>query len=331
MGSRANYAIISDTGAIALHYSNWGGQYIEGDMLWGPDVVIPFIQALEKGASEEILLDTTWCEGCAVVDIPKNRFLVFGGETIGRDPLLRNLWMKIAKAGWEGWTVDWAYHGIADMADALGVPRQKVLTKLNADKFDPTKLYACHTQGGARMLLSFRDTDGSLKHFGFDAPVEYYFAGGEALVGCLNRCKPYSIDPLAAGQNLPEDAIYIDAQARKIVVTVAPVFGNYDPRLTDLIASGWPGWSVELNYNGLRQHPEVCDLDFRIPQPSNEEMMAELRRVVCRQPILIGHHLKAARAGEPIKPAAHVVPLSEKERTARFNKLVAKCKRNEPG
>ena len=181
------------------------------------------------------------------------------------------------------------------------------------------------------MLLSIRDAGGELRHFGFDAPVEYYFAGGEALIECLGRCKPYSVDRMAAGQNLPEDAIFIDAQQHRIIVTVAPVFGNYDPRLADLIAAGWPGWKVELNYNGMRKHPEVCDLDFRIPEPTFDEMMTELRRVVCRQPILVGHHLRAARDGMPIEPTTHVVPLSEKERTARFNKLVAKCNRPSAG
>jgi hypothetical protein len=223
-------------------------------------------------------------------------------------------------------------HGIAHVVDALGVHRERVLGKLPSSTFDPTKLYACHTQGRARMLLSIRDEHG-LEHYGFDAPVEYYLVAGESLIGCLDRCRLYSTSELERGDKLPEDAIFIDKPNKRLVVTLAPVFGFYDPRIVTMIQSHWPDWTIVMNYEGLHQHPEVADLDFRIPDNDLDKMLNTLRAAVCITPAMPAA-LKARQAASGVSANAtaqdnastlhRFVQLNKQERTERFDQLVAK-------
>jgi len=330
MGSRAHYAIVRD-GKAQLRYSHWGAQHVDADMLWGPEVVIPFIEGLDPDDPAHVLLDATWSEGAVLVDVDRKTFMVSGGETIGPDPELRRLWLQLAKAAWKGWNVSWADHGIAHVVDALGVDRSRVLGKLQHATFDPSKLYTCHTQGRARMLLSIRDERG-LEHYGFDAPVEYYLVAGPQLIDCLHRCRIYSVDDLEKGQKLPEDAIYIDALKRRLVVTLAPVFGFYDARIVDLTKSHWPDWTVDMNYEGLRQHPAIADLDFRIPERDRNDLLQMLRNAVCIAPPqpapakVAGGTRYDPRTDTPkdqnVLPRHKSVPLSSEERLQRFEALV---------
>lgn len=329
MGSRSHYAIISG-GAADLRYSHWGAQHIDADLLWGPDVVIPFIENLDREDHDHVLLDATWSEGAVVLDLDHKQLLVSGGDTIGPDPELRRLWLRLAKLAWTDWHVDWAYHGISHVVDALGVERDRVLGKLPATIFDDTKLYACHTQGRARMLLSIRNEEG-LEHYGFDAPVEYYLVAGERLIGCLDRCKIYSTAELQKGIKLPEDAIFIDEQKKTLVVTLAPVFGFYDPRITDLIKTHWPGWIVVMNYEGLRKHPEVAELDFRIPDNNMEDLLEILKGTVCIAPpqpaAAQTHRSTYSQQDGAVSTTRHrSVVLTRDERSRRFEELVSKLR-----
>ncbi|HEY9778310.1 MAG TPA: hypothetical protein V6C81_31395 [Planktothrix sp.] len=329
MGSRATYAVRTEDGT-QLYYSHWGGQHVEDDLLWGSEVAIPFIRSLDRGSADDLLLDTAWCEGGAVVDAVKRTLLVFGGESISSEPDLRNMWLRLARVAWDGWKVNWAYHGMADIADALDVPRERVLGKLSYEKFDPNKLYSCHTAGRARMLLSIKESDGTLKHIGFDAPLEYYVFGGTKLIEVLDRCKPYSVAELKLGQDLPQDAIFIDVAGRALVVTLAAVFGNYDPRYQGLIEEAWSGWTVKLNFEGLSEHTKVAQLDFQIPSPSTEKMLQSLRRSAC-EPWAYDNASTVQPDFIEKTPANSfhnhkVVLLPETDRAARFDKLVSQLK-----
>jgi hypothetical protein len=329
MGSRAHYAVIKD-GKADLHYSHWGAQYIDSDVLWGPDQVIPFVESLDLDDPEHVLLDATWSEGAVVLDVDRKKLLVSGGETIGPDPQMRRLWLRLANIAWTGWDVSWAVHGISHVVDALGIEREKVLGKLPSSTFDPTKLYACHTQGRARMLLSIRDEHG-LEHYGFDAPVEYYLVAGQALIGCLDRCRLYSTTELERGVKLPEDAIFIDKTKHRLVVTLAPIFGFYDPRIATMIELHWPGWRIDMNYEGLHKHPEVSDLDFRIPDHDIKKMLKTLQAAVCISPASVPLGVRRGpsgmlnASGEGATSRHHkLVDLSQEERSKRFEALVRK-------
>ena len=45
---------------------------VEDDLLWGPDGDL-FIESLDTGSAEDLLLDTAWCEGGAVLDYGPTR------------------------------------------------------------------------------------------------------------------------------------------------------------------------------------------------------------------------------------------------------------------
>ena len=171
--------------------------------------------------------------------------------------------------------------GMADIADALGVPRDRVLGKLTFEKFDVNKLYSCHTAGGARMSWHSRQRRYSsarqLRHAARVLRVRW---------SRFDR-NPRTMQTIfggrvEAGKDLPQDAIYSDMPERELVVTLAPVFGNYDPRYySGLIQKAWPGWNVKLNFEGLSQHTKISRLDFDIPAHGLETMLQTLRQSAC--------------------------------------------------
>jgi len=63
------------------------------------------------------------------------------------------------------------------------------------------------------------------------------FGGGRDVNKLSDRCRLYSTSELERGIKLPEDAIFIDKTQRRLVVTLAPIFGFYDPRIAMMIES----------------------------------------------------------------------------------------------
>ena len=126
MGQRANLAIGNASG-YELYYSHWCANTLPRDLFWGSEHAVNFVIQQRSVAVEDGWLDTTWAEGGAVIDSQNKTFLLYGGEDLLFDIPLRRLFLKMLATAWEGWTIRWAFEGIIDIAEYLGVKREHVI------------------------------------------------------------------------------------------------------------------------------------------------------------------------------------------------------------
>jgi hypothetical protein len=138
MGQRANY-VVFENGKYRLFYSHWAANTIDRDLFWGPRAALTFIRQ-QREMSPDDWLDDVWCEGGAVVDLDGRILTFFGGEDVIYEIPLRRLYLRFLSKSWEDWQIRWAHEGIADLADAAGYPRAKVLSKKSlAGRWKPLK------------------------------------------------------------------------------------------------------------------------------------------------------------------------------------------------
>lgn len=128
MGQRAHYIIRSE-GSFDLHYSHWGANRLDVDLLWGPEHAISFSEAQTR---TDEWLNHVWCEGAALIDRDSKRLLWFGGEELLFNERERGVFHELLRASWPEWTVEWASNGLNDVVDALGVDRSVVAVDTEA-------------------------------------------------------------------------------------------------------------------------------------------------------------------------------------------------------
>ncbi|HEX6443956.1 MAG TPA: hypothetical protein VF053_02630 [Streptosporangiales bacterium] len=123
MGNRANYVLVAD-GDWTLHYSHWGAVGLEFDLLPGPAAATRYIRAQEVVPPDRSgWLNDLWCEGGALLDLDRHVGLVFW---LRSDPAERAAALAVLGRTWPGRRVDWAYGGLADLAEYVGVDPETV-------------------------------------------------------------------------------------------------------------------------------------------------------------------------------------------------------------
>jgi hypothetical protein len=116
MGARANFVLIDKDG-LRLHYSHWGADRVCSMLVAGPDAASRFIAAQHLCDPEREWLDDIWGEGGAVVDHTTRRLVFFGDQLMLELPPKR-AFMALLSLTWPGWTTQWAYDGVGDLAAA---------------------------------------------------------------------------------------------------------------------------------------------------------------------------------------------------------------------
>ena len=125
MGQRANLILV-ENGRCSVFYSHWCAASMTRDFFWGPNWATIFIKTQEP-RKDGHLLDEIWAEGGAVLDRDARELLLFGGEIEISQIPVRRLYLSLLRRVWEGWDVQWAQEGVADLADCIGYPREEVL------------------------------------------------------------------------------------------------------------------------------------------------------------------------------------------------------------
>lgn len=124
MGQRTNYVLV-EGGGWRLHYSHWGANRLDVDLLDGPASTTRFIRAQHEVERDD-WLDDVWCEGAALVDHDARQLLLF---TIHLDGFAhRTALLAVLARTWPGWEIRWAYDGLEDIAAHVGVDRAVVRT-----------------------------------------------------------------------------------------------------------------------------------------------------------------------------------------------------------
>jgi hypothetical protein len=298
MGQRANYVLVDESGRQSLFYSHWAANTIDRDLFWGPDHAIAFVRAQE--ATTE-WLDDVWCEGAALVDVPRRALLFFGGENIRFDVMRHRLTLALMERVWQGWTVRWAFEGLGDVVDALGLSRALVRSDGPEEESDPEELFGGRffnsvisvRSGDGRLSLTTCDVDASdLGSFSPDI-VERLAAGRDALTLSLR------------GDDSVSSGAHLDVAARRVHVWEA----GYRDDAREQLARRWSGW--ELVHHGAEFESQLARTDGALtltPAPQ-EEVASEVASFLLRSsefdPADLLSRMQASRPGASIEVNPH--------------------------
>ncbi|OKI63420.1 hypothetical protein [Micromonospora sp. CB01531] len=249
MGSRVNYVVVRDGRCERYAQGGGAGYGLDYHFAVGPDIALRWLAQLDD-YRDDFWLDDLSCEGAVLIDVDARHLLLF--TELGQVSLD---WRYAYRAGlldayrrtWSGWTVSWAYDGIADLAAYLGEGREQV-------RSDSTWWNGLYPDGGERP----------------DGPVEYLVSVADA-GGCrayalpFESCPPWLLGPrlldrlgprdlVTACSTHPTAGLHLDlARRRAGLWTIRPLVG-----LAEKWSGVWPGWELELWGDDLGRQVGAC-------------------------------------------------------------------------
>lgn len=131
MGSRAN-AVVMQNGTCRVYYAHWAAQFMDALVFWGPERALAEIAKWDDDV-EELLdpndaawLDNVWAEGGCCIDLDTRHLILYGGEDIECDLLWLETYLRLLPYTWRGWTIEWSWGELAQIARYVGVTGQKL-------------------------------------------------------------------------------------------------------------------------------------------------------------------------------------------------------------
>lgn len=297
MGHRANLILVQG-GRHDLRYSHWAASTLPDDLFWGPRHAIAFTKAQQLRGGDG-WLDDVWAEGGSVIDADRQVFRLFGGEDLRYDVPLRRLYLSLLGRVWQGWDVGWADEGIAELADYIGYPREKVITpdhdsEVVSDLEPPEKLDWSDVVGSVRLV------DGSLRLFPLSGGLEdYYLMGGPPLAE-VAATQP-GLERLSLVEwttTFPTGGFHLDLVSERLFYWSA----RDQPGVWARVAARWPGWSVSWVRDRFEDQLSACGGSLSFPERSPGALFEELRSMLLHQP-----------SGSPVET---ILWLTEQDRAA---------------
>jgi hypothetical protein len=276
MGQRANL-ILTMNQQTAIYYSHWRANTLPDDLFWGPKYAAGFIRSQQPGGNRRIL-DEIWAEGGAVLDFDAKKLLFFGGEDVMCEVALRRIHLSLMREVWSGWDVSWAYEGVVDLANYLGVPRETVLTNPNA--LEPVTLKPAAKSGMVINIVSLRSTRGTLRFFPLVGMLRQYLRVGPSLLATAGKYGMDAADLRSSSSSAPHAGFHIDEGSRTVDFWCAQDF----PAAAERVAEWWPGWDVTWHRDRFEFQLERSDGLLQFPTKTEEQILEELRASLLRPP-----------------------------------------------
>jgi hypothetical protein len=278
MGHRANLIVVRD-GRYDLRYSHWAANTLPRDLFWGPEHAVAFTEAQPAGGADG-WLDDVWAEGGSVIDTDSRVFRLFGGEDLQYDVPLRRLYLALLGAAWDGWDVGWAHEGIADLADHVGYPRDRVLTAKPDEGFVPD-LRPPEQPDWVDFVGSVRPGDGRQKHFPLAGNVADYLLAGPVLADvAAGKPGPDQLSLAERTSSFPHGGFDLDVRSRCLNYWTA----GDQPGVPARIAARWPGWSVTWLRDRYELQLAAAGGSLSFPDRTTDALFVELRAMLLRPP-----------------------------------------------
>ncbi len=271
MGQRANLAIGNARG-YDLFYSHWCANTLPRDLFWGPDHALAFVSQQRSVEPSDGWLDTIWAEGGAVIDPENKSFLLYGGEDLLYDVPLRRLFLSLLNVAWDGWVVRWAFEGIAEIAEYLGVDREHVIA--NSDDTDERVAVLTPPQERAwlRCVGTFRSNDG-LSIYPLDGYVMDYLLAGPQLVDASNTVQSFaSLNVSEWTPDFPVGGFHIDRNKRQLDFWMA----DDCPNAPVEVAHAWNNWTVNWHKDCFESQLSLTDSALVLSQRPQSELLSVL-------------------------------------------------------
>lgn len=276
MGARANLVIVKSS-RWDLYYSHWGAGRLWSDLFWGSAHAEQFIR-IQRPVENNQWLDSTWAEGGVVLDFDRRRLLFFEtGDFLHSIPT-RRVFLRLMQSMWEGWTIEWAHEGIVSIAEAVGVPRAKVIDANGDLSHIPRSLEILEDRSWVRTIGCIV-RDGETRLYPLGQTDEIYVDYGPRLLGCPGAdggLTTWSVRDRT--DEFPTGGFWIDVSARRLEFWSAHDFEN---RLVEILEV-WPGWTVvwhEDRYETqFARFLEVLHVEARPEADIVDELRNHLRR-----------------------------------------------------
>lgn len=276
MGQRANLIIIENF-TYCLYYSHWCAISLPKDLFWGPEHALNFIKMQKRVDKETGWLDEIWAEGGTVLDLDKKKLLLYGGEELRQDILLRRVYMEALARVWEGWNVKWASEGIADLAEYVGYPKSKVLKQTEGETviFCPPK-----EKDWLSIIVSVKFIDGCTRIYPLDGIIEDFLCYGPKLVNIIDRSLGHEELIISEWTSrLPRGGFHIDIVERTLDYWLA----DDAPGLLMRIKEKWQGWKVNWQIDCFEIHTEKTYGKVVFQNRSLKDIIDELRDILLRE------------------------------------------------
>lgn len=252
------------------------------------------------------LLNNIWGEGGLLVDADQRQMLFWGGEAVQNGPHLRRIFLPGLARLWAGWTIQWAMHGLADLARHMNIDTSTLLEGEWEEGFDAwaggsdvsnteNELEAADAEYETT-ALTVRWDDGSITDHVFSWLPGIILGAGPVLLDAVRKREPRALP--RENEDGPVGGAYCDLTTRKLWVWNASII---DVRYPPALEQRWPGWSVHAHVDGLVRQMLLSGRDpeaVRMPETqARQELIEALRLSVGGAPSLV--NLQAAVADRP--------------------------------
>ena len=270
MGQRANYVLV-EGGKWDLYYSHWSANRADQDLFWGPAHSIEFVRRQER---TDAWLDDVWCEGGALVDTDRRLLLWFGGEDIRWEVPRHRLTFALMRRVWRGWTVRWAFEGLGDIVDHLGLSRDMV--RSGRDRSIPPLDYFLSDLESAAAVVSL-ERDGQVSLHGIaDGPQDLFRHSPDLVDLFAARATPAARAPAPVklqGDDGVRGGAHIDPARRRVDFWET----DYCQDLAVDAARSWPGWHLEHHGDRFESQLERTGGALQFELPSQRHVLERLR------------------------------------------------------
>ena len=232
--------------------SNGLGYSLDAWLALGPDPALAVVRSFPVWKRQEWQSESV-CEAGALIDLDDKHLLFFLDADYGK----RLAALDAYRRTWPGWTIGWAYNGIADVTDALGLDR----TVLDRDPWDDADLFRWgRADPDEPPHLSYLVTVGDTP-YGLDSWAARPWQIGPDLLDQLAGLPQPSTWP-----EMPRGGLHLDPAARRAAVwSIDRVLG-----LADRFAERWPGWTLEFWQDRYQEQELRCAGAFRFPDPAHD-------------------------------------------------------------
>jgi hypothetical protein len=272
MGARANLVLVNESGH-RLFYCHWCANSICEVVFLGPEFAIPYILELRETTD---CLDDIWTEGALLVDNHHQVVLLCGSEDIDYNIPLRRLFLGLMREVWTGWDIRWAYEGIVDQVNYLGLPKSLVI----ADRSEEERITAEHFSlpedlDRINTIISIIFEDGSLHLYPITSWRSImYIAAGPSMVDIAQQVQGLDEAIITHTTNIvPNEGIHIDVSHRTVSYWASRVWG-----LPENLNTLWSGW--ELRWLGDNFEHQLAETRGKLTflNISADELLSRLER-----------------------------------------------------
>ncbi len=275
MISRALYVLIDAVHgrpSVSTYHSALGAGTLDRDLFWGAESACEFVRQQEVTELSVLEHSVEFCGG-AVIDLPNQSLLLFGGDVIAEEPALRRVYLELLGLMWGGWQISWAHEGLADMARKLGVLRSPAVDACAIDAFEIPEEPIVDDAEWTEAIATVRWADGSCHAYPLAWEAESLLLWGDAFVDALESAPRHRLVRI---QEIPSGGIHVDVGAKRIDYWLV---GSV-PGLVAMIAQRWPGWTCRWRQDDYEKHRALAGGSLRMNGPREGQCLEQLENLL---------------------------------------------------